>query len=224
MAAHLCDTYTIYSFDLFFHGKSNRLTEEKPLDKNEWKDLMKTFFERHQIETFRAAGYSMGCKFLFVTVELFPEKIVSLFLIAPDGIKINPWYTLATHTAIARKLLKNMIKHHRLFIVLARMIQRSGLLDPATIRFAESQMNTEAKRRKVYLTWISFRRIKFDLQKLAGTTDRMNTEVVIVVGKNDPVIPPETVTGLADRIKNCRVEVLERGHHSVLSPAMKLLH
>lgn len=222
MAAHLRGYYTVYSFDLFFHGNSNRLLE-KPLDKNEWKELMKEFFERHQIITCRAAAYSMGCKFLFSTFEFFPEKVVSLFLIAPDGIKINPWYTLATRTALTRGIFKLMIRHHQFFLAVARVIRRAGLIDPATLRFAEGQMNTEVKRRKVYLSWVIFRRLKFDIQKLTATINNLHTEVIIVVGKSDTVIAPRTVRVLADNVRNCRVEILEKGHQSVLLPAMKLL-
>lgn len=223
MAAHLRDNYTVYSFDLFFHGGSKRSLEEKPLDKNEWRELMKEFFGRHQIVTCRAAAYSMGCKFLFSTFEFFPEKIVSLFLIAPDGISINPWYTLATGTALARRVFKITIRHHLFFTVLTRLIRWTSLMDPAIMRFAEGQMNTEVKRRKVYLSWVVFRRLRFDIQKLASTINSLRTEVVIVIGKSDAVIAPRTVRKLADNVINCRVEILEKGHYSVLLPAMKLL-
>jgi pimeloyl-ACP methyl ester carboxylesterase len=204
--------YSIYIFDLYFHGKSIWGQGEKPLTKNHWKETMNYFFQQEQILSFSVAGFSLGGKFALATFESFPEKCKKIFLLAPDGIDTSLWYSLATYPFAIRKFFKSLITHPNRFTALVRLLNRFKVVDQGLIRFADFQMSTEEKRSRVYHSWVVFRHLAFNLKKIARLMDDHHVDVVIVVGKYDNVVKPERIEKFAKMIKRCRFEVAPSGH------------
>jgi pimeloyl-ACP methyl ester carboxylesterase len=226
LAKALSSQYTSYIFDLYFHGESTWQRNEQPLEKEDWKKIMAHFLEENHLERFSLAGFSLGSKLALATLEAFPEKTTELFLLAPDGIKTNFWYSLATYPYLFRRLFKSTIVHPQRFLSLAKVFQALGLLDKSLLRFAGSQMNTEEKRKRVYLTWIVFRHLKFDLEKLASTINHFRIHTTIVTGKFDKVIRSKNMNPLIKHLHHPQVIVAETGHnrllmHSIVFEVMK---
>lgn len=53
--------------------------------------ISESFLLNFGIEKFGLIGYSMGGRIVLVTMELMYQRINSVLLIAPDGLKINPF-------------------------------------------------------------------------------------------------------------------------------------
>ena len=223
LAVHLDKDYTLYSVDLPFHGDSTFQNDRKALSKQEWKVLMTKLFDQHSLPSVDIVAYSLGCKFALSTFELLPARISSLALIAPDGIRENPWYTLATGTGILRTIFHGLIRRPGMFFGISRLLRRTAIIDPGTQRFAESQMNTPEKRRRVYLSWVAFRNLKIDVEQFISLLHIHPIEVIVFVAKNDPVIPLKIMKTFTARLPSARLEVLDKGHYTVLSAAMKML-
>jgi pimeloyl-ACP methyl ester carboxylesterase len=98
----LSPLYTVYVFDLYFHGQSVWGDDEKALEKKRWKEIIQHFLLENKIENFCVAGYSLGGKFALATLEAFPEKTRAIILLAPDGIKTSFWYSIATYPLFFR--------------------------------------------------------------------------------------------------------------------------
>src|SRR5687767_8509330 len=79
VAEALVNEFTIYAFDLFFHGKSWLEKEHAPLSKALLADLMQRFLAKEKVEKFSVTGFSMGGKFALSVLESFPEKVHSLY-------------------------------------------------------------------------------------------------------------------------------------------------
>lgn len=216
LAQALSSTYTLYIFDLYFHGKSKWANDETPLEKEEWKRIMNSFLVENMLEKFSVGGFSLGGKFAMTTVEAFPEKTEALFLIAPDGIKTSFWYSIATYPILFRKLFKSMITKPGRFKAIASVIQSIGLVDKGLIRFAEHQMNTQEKRNQVYYSWVVFRRIVFDLDKLAKLLNDHCIPVTMVTGRYDKVILSRNMNRFTEKLNHPQVEVLESGHNGLV--------
>ncbi len=216
LARALSTTYTIYIFDLYFHGKSTWVKDEHALEKKEWKKIMNTFLAENTLDEFSVCGFSLGGKFAMATAESFPEKTKALFLIAPDGIKTSFWYSIATYPFLFRELFKSMITKPGRFDAIANIIQSIGLVDKGLVRFAEHQMNTQEKRNQVYYSWVVFRRLTFDLDKLAKLLNDHRIPVTMVTGRYDKVILTKNMNGLVDKLNNPQVEVLEAGHNGLV--------
>jgi len=209
--------YTIYAFDIFFHGKSEWNKGEEPLEKYFWKSLLSKFLQHYQIDRFSVLGFSMGGKFALASLEAFPEKVDSIFLLAPDGIKTSAWYSLATYPFALRHLFKSMISKPNRFHQIANLAFKTGIIDKGILRFAESQMNTEDKRKQVYYSWIVFRHLKFSMNEIAPIINSNNISLTIVVGKYDKIITAKNMNRLLKKLKNYQLEILGTGHNDLIS-------
>lgn len=216
----LAKHYTFYVFDLYFHGRSEWAHQEKPLRKKEWADTIGQFLTENNINRFSVAAFSLGGKFALTAAEFFPSRIDELFLIAPDGIKTSFWYSLATYPLLLRKLFKSMILHPQRFIRIAEFLNRSGVVDKGLIRFAEYQMNNEEKRKRVYYSWVVFRHLTPDLNKIAKALNENSISLTLIVGKYDKVIEPKNMNHFLKRVKKFRFEILENGHTGLINESI----
>ena len=219
----LSPKYTLYIIDLFFHGRSEWNEGETPLTKRAWKNIIETLLQEEQISSFSVLAYSLGGKFALATLEAFPKRARQMFLLAPDGIKTSFWYSLATYPKFFRRFFKSMILHHERFLWIANKLNESNLVDKGLIRFADYQMNSEAKRRRVYYSWVVFRHLKFDLKNIAALINENNVELIMIVGKYDKVIRPENMQQLLRHVRDYKLEVLESGHTGLMQESLYLL-
>lgn len=211
--------YMLILVDLYFHGKSTWDDPETPLEKTTWKEIMSILFSREGISTCSVAGFSLGGKLALATYEAFPKQVRTLYLIAADGIRPSFWYNLATWPLPMRLLFKSLIEHEKRFLKLTRIARILGLADKKVLRFAENQMDTPARRARVYNTWVVFRRLKFDMSHLVRMMEAHDTRVFVITGRYDRIIPPQRVEPVFKRLKNVTFHVLETGHNSLLPVA-----
>ncbi|MEI9918296.1 MAG: alpha/beta hydrolase [Bacteroidota bacterium] len=200
-----------YSFDLFFHGKSVWTKDEAPLEKSEWKEMISEFLIKNNIDTFSVLGFSMGGKFALATLEAFPDRVKEIILIAPDGIKTSFWYSLATYPIALRNVFKSMINNHPRFLRIAIASKKLGLIDKGVLRFVETQMDSEEKRKRVYYSWVVFRHLKFDINKIKRLIDDNHIRLRLYIGRYDKVIKAKDMKRLTSKI-----EILDAGHNDIL--------
>jgi len=219
----LTSTYTLYAFDLFFHGHSKWNSEEQPLEKRMWKEILQHFLVKNKIERFSLLGFSLGGKFALATLELFPDRIQQVFLLAPDGIKTNFWYSLATYPLLLRRFFKSMIlKPGRLHTVTS-FLYTLRLVDKGLLRFAESQMDTQEKRSRVYYSWVVFRHLKFDMKEIGGLLQKHSIRLTLIVGKHDKIITTENMQRLLRHVKDHQLTILDTGHNGVIDGSIEVL-
>lgn len=214
---NLGHVYTVLSFDIFYHGDSDWKERNTPLTKNDWHEIIENVLKTHHISTFAVCGYSMGGKFAMATLEAFPDKINQFMLIAPDGVKTSFWYSLATYPTAFRRFFRAMITQPKYFQHLLKFSQKLGLVDKSLIKFANSQMNTRAKRRRVYLAWVMFRHLKFDLKEIATVINHYNIPTYMFTGQYDKIITSDNMMNLLKHISNYENIILPAGHNSLIA-------
>ncbi|WMN06645.1 alpha/beta hydrolase [Marivirga arenosa] len=215
--------YTVFSFDIFYHGNSIWKDRNKALEKEDWEHILKIFLEKHEIQDFALAGYSMGGKFALASLELFPRRVKELFLIAPDGIKTQFWYSLATYPNSFRRFFRAMIVKPKYFYDVLKFTKKMGLVDKSILKFANSQMNTREKRRRVYLTWVVFRHLKFDLKLIAHLINTNNIKLLMFTGKYDKIITAKNMMDLLQYVKEYEHFILEAGHNTLIKDSAEHL-
>lgn len=223
LAASLSDSYTVFLIDIFFHGKSEWGLDEQPLEKEFWSRLMEKFLDEQSISEFSLLGFSMGGKFALATLEGFPNRIQEIFLLAPDGVKTSMWYSLATYPLALRNLFKSMIKKPQRFHTVVSFVFRLGLLDKGISRFAESQMNTEEKRKRVYYSWVVFRHLTFNMSVVSELLNQHNIKLVMILGKFDKIITKKNMNLLLRKVNHYKVEILEVGHNELIQASIPSL-
>ena len=218
----LKNEYTLFAFDLFFHGESI-WKNHQALEKKDWKEIISLLLQKEGITKFDLAGFSMGGKFVLATLEAFPEKTENIYLLAPDGIKTNFWYSLATYPIAFRKFFKSMIDHPQRFKVIEKFAIRIKLIDKGIVRFIESQMDTPEKRSRVYHAWVVFRHLKFDMKEIASIINSKKIKVTVIVGKYDKIITTKNMDRLLKKLDHYKFEILETGHNGVIQESIKVL-
>jgi pimeloyl-ACP methyl ester carboxylesterase len=208
----LKDIFTIYSFDIFFHGQSFWHDKDKPISKKEWCTLIERFFKKHDINKFSLMGFSMGGKFVLSVLECYPEKIDKITLIAPDGIQTSFWYNLAAYPSWTRGLFRRIILMPGFYFNFLKALHFFRLADKGVLRFAENQMKTREQRRRVYYTWVVFKELKFDLKEIAGLLKKHHIRVEMFLGVHDKIIKAENMDNLLKRIDNYELILLDSGH------------
>lgn len=219
----LAPQYTLYAFDLFFHGHSRWNEGEQPLEKEMWKEIMTNFLNEHHIEKFSVLGFSLGGKFALTTLELFPKQIEHIFLLAPDGIKTNFWYSLATYPLLLRQFFKSMILKPGRLHTITSVLHTLHMVDRGLLRFAESQMDTQEKRERVYYSWVVFRHLHFDMRKIARLINDHDIPLSMIVGKHDKIITAENMQRLLRHLLHYQLETLDTGHNGVIAGSISIL-
>lgn len=124
---------------------------------------------------------------------------------------------MATYPTLLRQLFKSMILHPERFIAIAKFLNKTGLVDKGLIRFAEYQMNSEEKRRRVYSSWVVFRHLTFNLNSIASLINTHRVMLTMIVGKYDKVITPENMAKLLNKVPHHRLEILDSGHTGLIN-------
>jgi pimeloyl-ACP methyl ester carboxylesterase len=215
--------YTLYAFDLFFHGQSWLAKQHAPLTKPFLTGLIAEFLKTEQIDRFSVAGFSMGGKFALTLLESFPDKIHSLFLVAPDGIKTSFWYSLATYPGWLSAFFKRTVIKPKPFFKLVQVISSLKLMHPGLLRFAAFQMNSNARRLKVYKSWTDFQPLAFDLKKMVALLNTRKIPVVVFLATFDQIITANGLQFFTNALDNCRVITLKTGHTRLLESVGKYL-
>jgi len=211
------DSCTIYSFDLFFHGDSVWADGDKPLTKRKFGTVMADFLKENNIDKYSAAGFSLGAKFALTLYELFPGKVEELILIAPEGIRVNIWYKIATELSITRKLFKYIVTHPGLLFWLAKVISNIGMINPKMATFALKQMEYGDNRIRVYHSWVVFRKLRTKVSHLSELIRKYGTKVTVYLGSLDKVITSKSVRALVNKVPDqVDVKVVKSDHSRLL--------
>ena len=220
----LGDDYTIYAFDLFFHGKSALPKNQVPLQKQLLAVLIEQLLEKEQIERFSVMGFSMGGKFALSLTESFPEKMDALFLIAPDGIGTSFWYNVATYPGWLQGLFKQTVLKPKPFFRMVNILHYTNVVDKSLLRFTRGQMNSLQNRLRVYRSWVAFRELTFDIRKIISLLNLHHIPVTVFLGQYDKVIPRRRLQVFLKALAKGSLIILEAGHSRLLPEVALYLH
>ncbi|REA60371.1 alpha/beta hydrolase [Dyadobacter luteus] len=225
-ADHLGGHYTIYAFDLYFHGSSNIpdfWAKDELISKKAWHDTIAPFLKENEIKQFDIAGFSMGGRFALATLELFPQQINKAFLIAPDGVSEHPLYTIASRSKAARSLFRWLMKNPSVFFKSADFLQKTGLIHSSLYRFTQQVLNTPEKRRTIYNSWVSFRDFHFNISSLYKLTQSQNIDLLLFTGKFDKLLKPSAVDKLRKLLPENKSMILQSGHTQLVEKVAYLI-
>ncbi|MFB6257936.1 MAG: alpha/beta fold hydrolase, partial [Flavobacteriales bacterium] len=96
---HLASDITLYSFNLFGHGRTRypkERMERSTIGKKEWASIFRAFLDELGAEQAAVIGYSLGGRTSLCLLELMPERISGAYLFAPDGLHRFSWYRWVT--------------------------------------------------------------------------------------------------------------------------------
>lgn len=212
------DQYCFYSLDLPFHGKTqwNEGLIFTPAD------LQQIIVEmlgqnKQQPESpnqrFSLLGFSLGGRIALSLYQTQPDRIEKLALLAPDGLKVNFWYWLATQTSLGNKLFAFSMKHPDWFLGFIKLLNKTGVVNTSIFKFINYYIGNAGIRDLLYKRWTTLRKLKPNLHRIKKFIRQANTPTRLVYGKFDRIILPARGEKFQKGIEeHCTVTVIHSGH------------
>jgi pimeloyl-ACP methyl ester carboxylesterase len=209
------DEYRIVAINLFFHGGSHahsRLVDEG-FSVDDLKNLFNELTSLFEAKKYTLMGYSLGGRIVLKLFEIYPEKIEKIILLAPDGIKISLFYRFLTQTSIGRKLLKRAVESASVFLRIARILKTTGMVSEKKYEFFLGNFDSKSKREKVYLVWMTLRKIISKKSSIKSLVKKYNIQFYLFFGKHDRIIQPSIGINFKKGMEdNVSMNIIDSGH------------
>lgn len=207
----LNDEYTVFALDLPFHGGT------------EWKEPLLFTAEDLIIiidqitgsasKHFSVLAYSMGGRVALQLLEVIPERIEKLILIAPDGLHHTFWQNLSTRTIIGNKLFAYTMNHPTWVFGLMKLLSKMRLLNKSIFNFVHFYLDDNASRQLLYKRWTTMRKFNPNLHFLKKIITDRKIKVDMLFGKYDRVIVTKYGLRFQKNLKSfITLKELETGH------------
>lgn len=197
--------------DMPFHGLTEWNEEGRLRPEDLW-DILEQCPEL-QHEPFGLLGYSMGGKTALSLFERMPERISHLVLVAPDGLRHDPWHAFFTRTLPGRRILRFTMHDPRWFNTLLDRLRRVRLVNESLYRFTLSYLGDADIRRRVCRIWLTLRGFRPRRERLPHLIRRHRTPVRLVFGRYDRLCPVRIGVDFVRRLDGqARMDVLDAGH------------
>lgn len=203
--------FTLVALDLPLHGQTV-WNEGRAFTKEDMGAIIQLVLERQQHQTFSLMGYSMGGRVALCVLQDMASRINRFYLLAPDGLKNNPWHMFVTQTAIGNRIFRHATYHPQVFFGLLNTWHRLKLLNASVYKFALNSMNKLEKRELVYTVWTCMRKMMPDKKLCRKLLAQYKIPTLLIFGKFDRVIPPVLGVRFMDSTFPGKMLVLERGH------------
>ena len=159
-------------------------------------------------------GYSMGGRVALRLLELVPEKVARLVLLAPDGLTLNPWYWLATQTGPGNLFFRWTMRHPQWFFSFLRLGNALKAVNPSVYKFTRQHIGDRRVRHDLYTRWTTMRGFRPHLRRIQAIISERQVPVRILYGRFDRIIRKDAGErfregGIGD---HCRLTILPTGH------------
>jgi len=222
IASALEDKYTVYACSLFYHGESkfpDHLPLGEPLPPEFFVEGVKEFCRQNQIDQFSLMGYSLGGRLVLKLVEMMPDRINGLLLLAPDGVKKSRWYYFATHHFIGKRLFRRVVYKPKLLFRLVNLFKALGIVEEKLKKFVYAQFGEQENRLKVLHVWNTYSNITPRVRNVKSIISSKKIPTLIFTGTYDPVLDQKIghilQVGIEDQVKWIKIEA----GHNLLKPA-----
>ncbi|MCX8019674.1 MAG: alpha/beta hydrolase [Chitinophagaceae bacterium] len=211
---YLPEHFSVYAVDLPFHGRTQWC--DSLLFTHD--DLQKIAgfvfsFPEHQNEKISLLGFSLGGRMLLSLYQQIPEKVKKIVLLAPDGLKVNFWYWLASQTSGGNRLFRYTMQKPYWFLSVLKLLNRGGLVNESIYKFVNYYIDKEEVRRLLYRRWTSLRKIKPRIPDIKSKIKEHQTPVRILYGRYDRIILPAAGQRFRRGIESfVSLQIIESGH------------
>ncbi len=216
LAEHLLpEQYCLVAVDLPFHGQTV-WKEGLDFSPDDLQKITGLILEQASIpagQKIILMGFSLGGRMALQLYQTLPAQIHKLVLMAPDGLKVNFWYWLATQTRAGNRFFAFTMKKPGWFFGLLRLMNKLKLVNSSIFKFVNYYIGDPEVRRLLYSRWTTLRKIKPALPAIKNYINENKTAVRLVYGKHDRII----LSSVGEKFKTgieeqCTLTVINSGH------------
>lgn len=218
------DEYSFFAIDLPFHGRT-QWNDGPNFTAQDLQQIVEGILQQdHQPATsnqqqapsnlqLTILGFSLGGRMALSLYQAIPARISKLLLLAPDGLKMNSWYWLATQTWLGNKFFAFTMKKPGWFFGFLKLLDKLKLINASIFKFVNYYIGDAEVRRLLYTRWTTLRKVRPDISRIKKEIGDNNTPVRLVYGKHDRIILPSVGEKFRKGIgEQCSVTVIHSGH------------
>lgn len=212
----LLSHYSVIAIDLFFHGESSvKKSEKDHISVDCWNELFNQLLEKHQMNRFSLLSYSMGSRFVVTILQTYAARINKIVLIAPDGFGNNFWFNVATSTYLTRFVFQYSMQHPLWIQLMVRVLGAIGIFNAITIRFIERNLESAEHRKKIYASWVYFRKLTIRKEDFVEWVMKNEIRFMCFCGKEDQLVAKKAMELLCTQTGAPYIE-LDLAHHKMV--------
>ncbi|HEX4957181.1 MAG TPA: alpha/beta hydrolase [Lacibacter sp.] len=209
---HLGDAFTIYAIDFPWHGETE-WHKTLTFPTKGMMLLLEKMIDDYKYKKIHLLCYSMGGRVGLSLLERIPQQIETATFLAPDGLKVNFWYWLATQTWLGNGLFRYTMQYPYWFAWLVDLLKRMGWINMSVAKFVHAYIDNKTMRDDLYHIWTTMRKFRPHLQQVKQEIIKHRIPVLLLFGEYDRVILPENGIRLQKGAEPfVRVTVLKSGH------------
>ena len=215
LSTHLpTDQYRIIAIDLPFHGQTI-WPERRQFTVQDLISVIDGILGALHIEQVRYSilGFSLGGRMVMSLFEKLPGRIIKIFLLAPDGLKVNGWYSLATNTLTGNAVFKLMMNYPGLLFQILKTSRALRLTTQHTYSFTTYYIQDQQARHDLYLRWTVLQKFHPSLGQIKSLINNYKIPVQLIFGEFDQIVRFERGYIFRKGIESfCDIKILPCGH------------
>lgn len=210
---HLPPGYRLLAIDLPFHG-GTEWKEGLHFSTDDLLAIVNSICRQHRYNgRLSIAGFSMGGRAALALLEKIPAQTDKVILMAPDGLKVNFWYRLATRTMIGNRLFRFTIRHPQWFMGLLKAGNAVGLINQSIYKFTRYYIHDKQVREELYNRWTSMRAVSPELPIIKKAVTQYGIPIRLLYGRYDRIIRHERGEKFRHGIESfCTLRIIPTGH------------
>ncbi|MFM7053996.1 MAG: alpha/beta fold hydrolase, partial [Bacteroidota bacterium] len=214
LGSKLEDKFRIAAVSLFHHGSNfTAVNAEDAIEPIELKNAFIELIHALEVDSFSVIAHSFGGRLALNMVELVPDKINQVYLMAPDALRYHPGYRFITGTRLGRYWMGNFRKNPSRVVGLIRLFGKLGVYTKRTADYFIHQITHEKSRELVYRSWMTHRKTIPNLAQIVTNIKAKGIRTHLIFGKNDTVIPVSQGKRIMNKILPYgNLHVLNSGH------------
>ncbi len=221
LAEQLSDAFTIYAFDLPFHGKTNWYSED--YKRADIVEIIELILKRENANHFMLLGYSFGARVVMKLLDTLSTKAEHLFLLSPDGIRTRWLGAGLLLPKGMRHWLISMLASPDPFLKLIARLRRWGLIPFFVEWFLRKNLADAESRARLLCSWLSLNEFMIRLNKVKRIIQAHNIQVTIIVGERDKLLKNKAIQRFIYDLNGALLHTLPCNHVLDSNEASKII-
>jgi pimeloyl-ACP methyl ester carboxylesterase len=222
--------YTIYSFDLFFHGETklfdtSRKAVKKSINKKDFAQDMLSFLEsiNQHNQKFSLLSYSIGSKLALSLISEIPNQIEEAYFVAPDGIKPNLLLETGAKSKILNQIFWKLVYSPKTVKYLLNKLFRFKYIDASLHYILSKEFTSTETRLTCYNTITYFAELNLNKKLIINQINDAEINTHFYFGSKDVLFPPKIGKDFTKKLKNSNLHIINDGHDLVNSHLNSLM-
>ncbi len=214
----------VISIDLFLHGDStfdDSRIYDNLITTEDVEKLLEKLFEKEKVHKFHWVAYSQGGRFTLSAYPRFKNKVLSLNLLAPDGLNDTNFYSWSQRRWWARGLFKRWVRKPQELMSISRALANAKIIRPKIVDFLGYYTEDQERLSLAHKSWRSFRKLRPSNKDIKSALDDTGIEFRLIMGKYDQIITIKSAIRFLEALNRKQsLTVLPYGH-DLFKPEIK---